>query len=59
MTPRVAGLERHLEKVINQRIQREEVYSAEEERKIIWFEGSRFRGLSAFQPEHARCWQDI
>jgi hypothetical protein len=46
-------LEQHLEKVINQRIQRQEGYSAEEERKITWFEGSPFRGLSAFQPEHA------
>jgi hypothetical protein len=46
-------LEQHLEKVINQRIQQNEGYSAEEERKITWFEGSPFRGLSAFQPEHA------
>jgi cell division protein FtsB len=46
-------LEQHLERVINQRIQQEEGYSAEEERKITWFEGSPSRGLSAFQPEHA------
>ena len=38
-------LEEHLEKVINQRIQQEEGHSAEEERKITWFEGSPFRGL--------------
>jgi hypothetical protein len=54
-------LEEHLEKVINVRLQREAGSNAEEERRITWFAGSPFRGLLAFQTEHAPvfCGRDL
>jgi eukaryotic-like serine/threonine-protein kinase len=46
-------LEQHLERLINKKILEGDPARGEETQAITWFEGSPFRGLSAFQPEHA------
>jgi len=47
-----AKLSEHLEKIINKKLQAE-VVEDEDEGHTSWFEGSPYRGLAVFQPEHA------
>ncbi len=45
-------LTQHLEKIINLKLQEDAGANEEEKRSITWFEGSPFRGLNVFEPEH-------